>query len=192
VLDENNRVPMASAARASFVGHAGAAKEQLLATLASRAGLWFFHDGTCPYCSEQVGPANGLVRRYGFPVTFLTRAAGTLPQVDPRIAVVPEAGRFKRLGVTFTPSVMLVIPPNGYHLIAQGFTAQAELEDRIIAVAHRQGLISEEDFERANPMRRGVLTPTLAEAGTGVNWDKPDEWVPHLREAILKTYGLGD
>jgi conjugal transfer pilus assembly protein TraF len=106
--------------------------------------------------------------------------------------VQPAEGRFERLGVTYTPSVMLVVPPNDYYLIAQGFTAMSTLEDRIVNAAHRYGLVDERLYEEAVPTSRGVLRADASMATDGVDWSAPTQWVPHLKKLLAETYGIGD
>jgi conjugal transfer pilus assembly protein TraF len=192
LLDENLRVPFASAAKAAQLRNSEASKKKILLEVAGKAGVWFFHDDTCEYCETQIPVANNLARLHGIPVVYISRQGGPIKGLDPSIRVQPAEGRFERLGVTYTPSVMLVVPPNDYYLIAQGFTAMSTLEDRIVNAAHRYGLVDERLYEEAVPTSRGVLRADASMATDGVDWSAPTQWVPHLKKLLAETYGIGD
>lgn len=192
LLDENLRVPFAAGARAAMMKNATRAKEDILREISTKAGLWVFHDETCDYCKQQVGPINELAKRYGFTVMYLSRQGGPVAGLDPEIEVRPAGGRFERLGINYTPSIMLAVPPDGYYLIAQGFASLAALETRIISAADRNGLISKQEYYEAVPTAKGVLTAEALEDGGGVDWNSPEQWVPYLQKALRDAYGLGD
>ena len=192
LLDENLRVPFASAARASMLRTADDAKARILESIAGKVGLWFFHDDRCEYCEKQVEPANALARLYGLKVVYLSRQGQPIRGLDPAIPVRAADGRFERLGVQYTPSVMLLVPPSGYYLIAQGYASLSALEDRIVHAAHRYGLVEERLYYDAVPTARGVLTADTPEPTDAIDWSSADQWVPYLRTKIAETYGVGD
>lgn len=192
LLDENLRVPFASAAKTAQLRNSNESKKEILAAVAEKAGLWFFHDDTCQYCETQVPVANTLARRYGIPVVYISRQGGAIPGLDPGIKVRPAEGRFERLGVTHTPSVMMLVPPNDYYLIAQGFTSLSSLEDRIVNAAHRYGLVDERLYQDAVPTSRGVLQADASAGSESVDWNAPEQWVPYLKKMLAETYGIGD
>jgi conjugal transfer pilus assembly protein TraF len=193
LLDENLRVPFASAARAALYQNAKRSTGDILRSLEGRAAVWVFHDPACVYCTEQVRPINELVRRYGLTVEYVSKAGKSVPGLDSRIRVRLETGQFERLGVKVTPAVMLVIPPEGFHLVAQGFASLTELERRLVAVGHRAGLIDDEDYREAVPTARGVMLAQNApvEERDAVDWDDPDAWVEYLQRMLSETYGMG-
>ena len=192
LLDENLRVPIASAAKAAMLKGTNSSKEAILRAVAEKAGLWIFHDDTCEYCTKQVPSANALARRYGLRVVYLSRQGGPIRGLDPSIPVKPAGTRFERLGVNYTPSVMLVVPPDGYYLISQGFASLTALEDRLVNAAHRYGLIDERLYYDAVPTARGVLSADATQNVGTVDWNSPEQWVPHLRKVLAETYGLGE
>jgi conjugal transfer pilus assembly protein TraF len=192
LLDENLRVPFASAAKASILRTADDAKARILASIAGKVGLWFFHDDRCEYCEKQVEPANALARVHGLKVVYLSRQGLPIRGLDPAIPVRAADGRFERLGVQYTPSVMLLVPPSGYYLIAQGYASLSALEDRIVHAAHRYGLVEERLYYDAVPTARGVLTANTTAPPDQIDWNSPDQWVPYLRTKIAETYGVGD
>jgi conjugal transfer pilus assembly protein TraF len=189
LLDENLRLPFASAARASLLRESKDAQTAVLKSLATKAGVWVFHDATCAHCASQVSVSNALVKNHGFRVTYLSRQGGPVPGLDASIPVRAEAGRQQRLGITHTPAVVLVVPPSQYVLVTQGALALSELEQRLVSAGHRQGLIDDGAFQRIEPTSRGIVQAhTLTEPS--IDWNEPSQWVPYLREAISKTYAL--
>ena len=192
LLDENLRVPFASAAKAAQLRNANESKAAILAAVAAKAGLWFFHDDTCQYCESQVPIANTIARRYGIPVVYISRQGGAIRGLDPSIPVKAAQGRFEKLGVTHTPSVMMLVPPRDYYLIAQGFASLTSLEDRIVNAAHRYGLVEERLDQDAVPTSRGILSADTSTSGEVVDWNAPEQWVPHLKKMIADTYGIGE
>jgi conjugal transfer pilus assembly protein TraF len=192
LLDENLRVPFASAAKTAQLRNSNESKKAILAAVAEKAGLWFFHDDTCQYCETQVPVANRIARLYGIPIVYLSRQGRSVRGLDPSIPVRAAEGRFERLGVTHTPSVMLLVPPNDYYLIAQGFVSLSSLEERIVNAAHRYGLVDERLYQDAVPTSRGVLQADASSGGDKVDWNAPDQWVPYLKTLLAETYGIGD
>ncbi len=192
LLDENLRVPFASAAKTAQLRNSNESKKAILAAVAEKAGLLFFHDDTCQYCEAQVPVANTLAERHGIPVVYLSKQGRPIRWLDPSIPVRVADGRFERLGVTHTPSVMLLVPPNDYYLIAQGFASLASLEDRIVNAAHRYGLVEERLYQDAVPTSRGILQAATNAGSDGVDWNAPEQWVPYLKKMLAETYGIGD
>jgi conjugal transfer pilus assembly protein TraF len=87
---------------------------------------------------------------------------------------------------------MMLVPPNDYYLIAQGFTSLSSLEDRIVNAAHRYGLIDERLYQDAVPTSRGVLQADASAGSESVDWNAPAQWVPYLKKMLAETYGIGD
>jgi conjugal transfer pilus assembly protein TraF len=165
----------------------------VLKGLNQKAGLWVFHDPSCSYCEDQVNPINELAKRHGISITYISKDGAGVRGLDASIPVKRADGRFETLGVKYTPSVMMVVPPDGYYLIAQGFAGLKTLESRMINVAHRQGLIDEEQYYQVNPTARGVMHANLdTTENEDVDWNSSEEWVPYLQGLIGETYGVGE
>jgi len=121
LLDENLRVPIASAAKASVMLQVKKDTQDILKGLNEKAGIWVFHDPSCSFCEDQVNPINELAKRHGLNIVYISKDGSPVRGLDPSIPVRRADGRFERLGVKYTPSVMMVVPPDGYYLISQGF-----------------------------------------------------------------------
>jgi conjugal transfer pilus assembly protein TraF len=190
LLDENLRLPFASAAKVSFLESANDTKNAIVSDLAETAGFWFFFDETCSYCVDQVRPINELAKRHGVTVQVIHKNGDYVKGLDPSIEVKRETGQFETLGVNFTPAVMMVVPPDDYYIISQGFTSYTMLVDRIIAAANQYGLIDQEQYYAANPTAKGILRADQVNSIDEVDWDNAEDWVPFIRGQIAKTYGI--
>lgn len=189
LLDENLRIPFASAAKAAMLKGAGDAKRQILDDLSESAALWFFYDPECSYCDTQIGPINRLVEKHDITIEVISKFGTQVPGLLPEIKVREDKGHFDEFGVNFTPAVMLVSPPKNLWLISQGYTAYDVLVDRIVAAANEYGLVDQHLYYEATPMSRGILTAD-AEVSPTVDWENPAEWVPVIQEQLAKTYGF--
>ena len=191
LLDENLRLPFASAAKVAMLSSANDAKRDIVSGLTEEIGLWFFFDETCAYCKNQVLPINELVRKHGVTVQVIHKQGGSVTGLDPSIKVLADTGQFENLGITFTPSVMLMVPPDGFYLISQGFSSYNALLDKLVGAANEYGLISEEQFYAAVPTSRGILNASGIDDEGEIDWNNTSDWVPFIREQIAETYGIG-
>jgi len=189
LLDENLRLPFASAAKATVLGAASDAKKEILNTLADETALWFFFDSSCSHCVDQIGPINKLAREHSITVEVIHKQGEAVAGLDPAIKVRKSNGHFEELGVNFTPAIMLVRPPDKMWLISQGFTAHDALVDRIVAAANEYGLIDQEQYYAARPMAKGVLDAEQI-TDDSIDWNDPSDWLPVVQKQIISTYGL--
>ena len=58
--------------------------------------------------------------------------------------------------------------------------------------AHRYGLVEERLYQDAVPTSRGILSADTSTSGEVVDWNAPEQWVPHLKKMIADTYGIGE
>jgi conjugal transfer pilus assembly protein TraF len=191
LLDEDLRLPFAAAAKVATLASASNKKRELVETLADKVGLWVFYDDTCIYCGAQIEPINLLVKRHGLTVSVIHKQGGSLPDLLPSIDVKPDKGQFDNLDVRFTPTVMMVVPPDGFYKISQGFASYSELVDKLVAAGNEYGMISRDEFYAASPMSKGILDVSHVEDDEQVDWNNPREWVPFIRGEMAKTYGIG-
>ena len=191
LLDENLRLPFASAAKVALLSSATEKKREIVKGLADAMGLWLFYDETCVYCKNQILPINRLVEKHGLTVQVIHKQGGVINGLNSNIEVRPDTGQFENLGINFTPSVMMMVPPDGFYLISQGFSSYSELIDKLVGAANEYGMVSKEEFYAASPTSKGVLDASGIEEQVGVDWDNTEEWVPFIREEIAKTYGIG-
>lgn len=190
LLDENLRVPFASAAKAATLRAAEQSKREILDELSTKAGLWVFYDETCAFCERQLHPINEFARKHNLEISIIHKQSRELPGLEGTIEVLPDRGQFETLGINFTPTVVLVVPPEGFYIISQGYIAYSSLVDRLVAAANQYGLISFEQYYAAVPTARGVLDASGLDDENAVDWNRTDSWVPFIENEIARTYGL--
>jgi len=191
LLDENLRLPFASAAKVAVLQNASNKKRELMGVLKEKMGLWIFYDETCIHCKAQIKPINRLVEKDDLTIEVISLYSDQVEGLHESVKVRKDNGQFQRLGINFKPAVMMVVPPDGYYLISQGFTAYTTLVDRVLAAANRYGLISQDEFFEISPTSKGVLRADAIKAPE-VDWDATEEWVPFVQRQIRKTYGLDE
>lgn len=186
-LDENNNYPFATAARASITRLQNDAKKEGLKHLAGKAGLWFFFDSKCSFCSMQVSTVNHLAQTYGFEVKAITLDGKTLP--DLKVPVVRDQGQFKTLNLTITPTLVLAVPPKTFLVISQGVLSDSAADERLLTVAATQKLLPAEISRQIDVYSKGVLDPEdmNSEEAKALR-DDPKAWVEYLQTRLKTKY----
>lgn len=165
LLNENNRIPYASAGAQSIRAASRSAQEQATRELAGAGGLVVFVDGACRFCAMQMPAVSALRARYGMEALVVSLDGGR-----PRGytgALVKDNGLYRKLDLKLTPSVVYVHRPrayqggrdvNQYRVIAQGFYAQDELVKQIAFAGHTTKLLSPETTRDLAVWNRGVAS----------------------------------
>jgi conjugal transfer pilus assembly protein TraF len=186
-LDENNNYPFATAARASITRLQNDAKKEGLKHLAGKAGLWFFFDSKCSFCSMQVSTVNHLSQTYGFEVKAITLDGKTLPEL--KVPVVRDQGQFKTLNLTITPTLVLAIPPKTFLVISQGVLSDSSADERLLTVAATQKLLPVEISRQIDVYSKGVLDPEDMNSDEAKALrDDPKAWVEYLQTRLKTKY----
>lgn len=184
MLDENNRVPIASFARAVADRKSDEGITEGLKYLAQKAGLWVFYDSSCLYCQPQVDIVNRVARQSKMPVQYI--ALDGKPVAPLKVGeFVENQGAAQSLGITMTPTTVLVVPPNGYYIISQGLMAESDLRERIVTAAQAQNLLPKEVLAKVRVFDRGVLSPKDLESGASKD---PAEIVRIMRQKLKGVY----
>ncbi|QMI49761.1 conjugal transfer protein TraF [Burkholderia sp. MBR-1] len=157
-LNEEYRMPAATFAKRSSLFAVAKAKREVLADLTQRAGLWFFFDSKCAFCSAQFETLQRVARSTGFVVKNISLDGRPLPGMN---AFVTDAGRkvFARMNLAVTPAVVLVHPPDKFLVVAHGAMAEDALLDKIVLAAADQQLVPKELTDVVQLEKRGILTP---------------------------------
>lgn len=156
LLDENNRVPLSTASVMMFNEFLDKDRKEALNHLTKKAGLWFFFDSTCRYCVQQLAMLDRLKRNYDF--SIMNISVNDKPIKGMTQKWYPNRGHAKMLGLTMTPTLVLVVPPNNFYIISQGLSSVAAIEQKILLAATVKNLLPKELKERINPYSKGVLT----------------------------------
>lgn len=165
LLNENNRIPYASAGaltirNADYLGQQQAARE-----LSKIGGLVTFVDATCRFCAQQLPVLNMLKANFGLE-TLVVSIDGRRPK-GYQGPVAVDNGLFKKLHLKLTPSIVFVprpkayqgeSDPNEYLVISQGFYAADELVKLLAYAGHKRKLLSEETMRDLSVWSRGVAS----------------------------------
>ncbi len=184
-LDENNRASMATFGRMLTMQTENAAKETILKRLTKVSGLWFFYDSECSYCVDMADTMINFQAAYGFNTKFVSMDGRPIKGIK---NWVKDQGQAKKLELTITPSLVMVVPPDGYYIISQGIMAMSDIADRILIAAENQNMLSQAEIRALHPSRNGLLT--AQDTSDGATTD-PVELVKNIRTKILGgSYGI--
>lgn len=165
LLNENNRIPYASAGAQSIRNANHLAQEQAVRELAAQGGLILFVDGACRFCVMQMPVIKALKQNYGVE-TLVISLDGSRPKgyTGP---IVKDNGLYHKLELRLTPSLVYVPRPkaysdgkdtNIYRIVAQGFYAQDELVKQIAFAGHKTNLLSQSTMRDLDVWGRGVAS----------------------------------
>ncbi|MFT0546941.1 conjugal transfer protein TraF [Allopusillimonas ginsengisoli] len=182
LLDENNRVPLSTFAKKEFLANRKDGLADALKYLSGVAGIWMFFDSTCSFCHLQASQIMDLAKDYKFHTRFISMNGQGMPML-PEWYV--DAGHAKALGLTMTPTTVLVVPPDKYYIISQGAMARDQLEERILVAADSNGLLPEDKRAGTRAFDKGVLRSEDLE---GFESDDPKVWVQRLKEKLKGRY----
>jgi conjugal transfer pilus assembly protein TraF len=105
-------------------------EREIIYELSKRAGLFFFYDGSCPYCERQAYYLNRFRLEYPFFVIKPVTLDGSVYPEFPDTLM--DNGISQRLGVTTVPSIFLAFPPDRFERISTGLVTTGELKRRLI------------------------------------------------------------
>ncbi|WP_413460797.1 conjugal transfer protein TraF [Herbaspirillum huttiense] len=182
LLDENNRVPLATFAKSFFLRHANNDSREALRYVAQKAGLWLFFDSSCQYCRPQAATIRELASKYGFIAKYISVDGGGLPNIP---NFVRDNGHVKLLNLKITPTTVLVVPPNNYYIVSQGMMAEDQLGERILLAADTNNLLTPDLAKKIRTYDRGVLSNDDMKAGAS---DDPKAWTKYLKERLMGKY----
>lgn len=194
LLNENNRIPYASAGAQSIRSANRLAQEQATRELATAGGLVVFVDGSCRFCAMQMPIVGALRAQYGMEALVVS-LDGKRPRgyTGP---LVRDNGLYRKLDLKLTPSVVYVHRPrayqdgkdnNQYRVIAQGFYAQDELVKQIAFAGHTTKLLSSQTMRDLAVWNRGVAS-TEDLGGLELNGNDPAAIKRKLQPLLQKQY----
>jgi conjugal transfer pilus assembly protein TraF len=165
LLNENNRIPYASAGAQSIRSANRSAQEQAARELAVVGGLVIFVDGDCRFCAMQMPIVNALRAQYGMEALVVSLDGRRPRGYDGPI--VKDNGLYRKLDLKLTPSIVYVPRPraykggkdeNQYRVIAQGFYAQDELVKQLAYAGHTTRLLAPATMRDLAVWERGVTS----------------------------------
>lgn len=188
LLDENTRRPLAGAGGKAANRAAKAASKKALSELSKVAGIWFFYRSDCPYCEIEAPLLKSLQDRYGIKTYAISidgrpMPGGFFPDFK------KDNGQAEKLEVIQTPA-MFVVRPGTRDIVPLGQTLLSgeELEDRLILVTRKMGLLPEETYEKTKPMRLDYRfeAPVVPEDSL----DDPEAMIRQLRHQLEIDKGV--
>ena len=194
LLNENNRIPYASAGAQSIRSANRLAQEQATRELATAGGLVVFVDGSCRFCAMQMPIVSALRTQYGMEALVVS-LDGKRPRGYSG-PLVRDNGLYRKLDLKLTPSVVYVHRPrayqdgkdnNQYRVIAQGFYAQDELVKQIAFAGHTTKLLSSQTMRDLAVWNRGVAS-TEDLGGLELNGNDPAAIKRKLQPLLQKQY----
>jgi conjugal transfer pilus assembly protein TraF len=195
LLNENNRVPYASAGAQAVSNANWSAQQSAVKELAAKGGLLIFVDGSCRFCTLQLPPLDAIHKTLG--MEYLVVSTDSAAPKGYRGKVLPDNGLFRKIGLKLTPSIVYVPAPkaytaasgdpNHYFVIAQGYYAQDELVKQIAFAGHSTQLLSPATMKDLDVWNRGVASiDDLSKLRLDPN--DPAAFKAALQPLLLKQY----
>lgn len=180
-LDEYARSALTATQRIQAESSMSTAKQQALATLSNRVGLWYFYSSKCPYCAKQDPILDRFETRTGFSILAVSLDGGPLASGSPR-SFVTNQGHAERLGVMMTPTLVVADTATGeLHNLSAGLRTTAEIEERLLELGKTNKWITEAQYDEAvRGEPRKYLTDGLQTADLQ---DDPEALLEALRGA---------
>lgn len=165
MLDESFRRPLNSFGALEQTRVADSLRASVFASLKDEVGVFYFYRADCGYCVRQGPILKSLADEFGFRVTAVSMDGQPPPSGDFPGYLLNE-GQAEALGVQSTPAIFLARPSTGEITpISQGMLSLSDLIDRTLLVSHRNGWISDEQYES-----------TRAVDDTGPSSDSEEYW----------------
>lgn len=165
LINENSRIPIASAGALSVRNAKYSAQKKAVIELSQAGGLIVFVDGTCRFCAMQMPILSDLKREYNMDALIISLDGKRPAGYDGPI--VRDNGLFSKLSLKLTPSVVYVHKPRGYRggkdpnayrTVAQGFYARDELVKQLAFAGFQTDVLSASTTRDLNVWDRGVAS----------------------------------
>ena len=185
LLDESTRIPADYLAAASFERGITDNQVKALKYLSGKAGLFFFFDSRCDFCQLEVKSVKWLADKYGFLVKNISVDGKPMPGMNDWAR---DQGQAAALNLRIFPTTVMVVPPNNYYVISQGFQSAESLGKKIMTVAIGSKLLPENMLSVAQSYDRGVLTAKDMRDPAITGDPGSPEWVHAVRSRLGHRY----
>lgn len=145
MLDEGRRRPRQDRFAKLQEDAAAAAKTTVLGDLFKTAAVILFLDAKCSGCALLAENFVRMQETHGL-VWKVISLDGTILPSNYAVEQTFDNGLADQLGVTTGGAIFLARPPDGFFPVSWNATGAAEIADRLLLVANRAGLISEQQF----------------------------------------------
>lgn len=109
---------------------------EIISSLSTDYGLFFFFSGHCDYCHGFAPIVKAFSEKYGWQVLAITLDGGPLEEFP---NAQPDNGLFQQWNVQVLPALYAVNPNTGHVIpVAHGMTSIDEMENRVISMVRQQ------------------------------------------------------
>ena len=194
LLNENNRVPYASAGAQAVRRADTLAQRKAVEEMAKTGGLVVFVDSTCRFCADQLPVVDMLKDMYHIEALVVS-LDGAAPKGYAG-KIVKDNGLWKKLELKLTPSIVFVNrpqaftgpqDPNTYLIVAQGFYAADELSKQIAYAGFKSSLLSDATRRDLDIWNDGVASTEDLQA-LRLDPNQPAAFKATLAPLLLKQY----
>lgn len=150
-LDEATNRPFAAFASQDLDRKAGIRSSETVKLVGERAGLFFFFKSDCESCMIQKPIVDIVAKMDHFSIVPISVDGQNL-QNTPFDGFRVDDGHATMFGVQNLPALYLVTPDGIVSPISQTMLSLEELRERILAVARRENIITQEEFNKTKPL----------------------------------------
>ncbi|MDD3744205.1 MAG: conjugal transfer protein TraF [Lentimicrobiaceae bacterium] len=150
-LDEATNRPFAAFASQDLDRKAGIKSAKTVKLVGERAGLFFFFKSDCESCMIKKPILDIVAKMDQFSVVPISMDGANL-QNYPFDNFRVDDGHAQMFGVQNLPALYLVTPDGIVSPVAQTMLSLDELRERILVVARRENIISQEEFNQTKPL----------------------------------------
>ena len=160
-LNEDVRVPRATAYAQQQNLRVVTAQNKAMRLLTGKAALWVFVDSKCVHCQMATTAGRRFAQKWGYEFRLIS-VDGVAPKKAAPEEVLYDKNRsaFRRFGLKLVPATLLAMPPDNVSVIAHGaVTDDFTLETNVVASMLNLKLVPEELSAVLQAKTRGLLTP---------------------------------
>lgn len=182
VLDEGRRRPQGDRFAKILEEEANERATLVAQNLFKTSGLVLFFDRQCSGCALLATNLSRMEALYGLS-WYAVSLDGSIFPASFEVPTVFDQGISVELGVSKGGALFIATPPDRFDPVSWTATAGSEIVDRVLRVAFRAGLITEEQFRLTQPINP-MSTDTLS---------VPSQDVPDIltqADQILRSNGL--
>lgn len=156
ILDANIRRPISTYGSRAVDDAARKKMNELALRLAGEAGIWYFYRSDCPYCEKQNPVLKRLEKRLG--LAILPIALDNKPMPDGMFPeFVSDNGHASTLGISVTPSIIMVKKPDQFVMVSAGLVTDNEFIKRMIEGAKKAEWITDKEYKETRKVKRAEL-----------------------------------
>ncbi len=140
-MDYLQRYPQTDIGKRAQLAQLDQQVNQTLAQMVNEGwGILFFFKSDCDFCRKQLPILTMVTQKYGFKITPVSVDGGLIEGLEGFERPLVDRGQAQSLGISKTPSLMLVNPKSKQSLLlSQGLQTFTELERRLFTITTQPG-----------------------------------------------------